>query len=384
MLVASEQTPKRVFSLLLDKLCFWGYRPRGIDAFAHPWPEVRLYEFSASQANSSSPVQGEGERCPSPCSPILAITNVVLRADSPSVSAPLGDSDQAGPALSASGQDLASLAQDLEAVGMAHPGPLTLISSLPAEVQETIASARAPATRKLYSSKWRVFESWCAVDPVNCPVGPVLEFLQEKLAAGAATTTLRVYATAIAARRELYEIPLWRHWMVSVFMHGIRRLRPVRSIEVPSWDLSVVLEGLMAAPFEPLESAPERILTLKATLLLALISLKRSGDLQALSVSEMSMDFVPGLVKITLRPRPGYVPKVLSTSFCSQVVTLHSFHPPPFASGEDESLHMLCPVRALKINVDHSKIGKSLPSCWCALVLAAVDLPHQNTEFLTG
>ncbi len=238
---------------------------------------------------------------------------------------------------------------------------ITLISSLPAEVQETIVSARAPATRKLYSSKWRVFESWCAVDPVNCPVGPVLEFLQEKLAAGAATTTLRVYVTAIAARRELYEIPLWRHWMVSVFMRGIRRLRPVRSIEVPSWDLSVVLEGLMVAPFEPLESAPERILTLKATLLLALTSLKRSGDLQALSVSEMCMDFAPGLVKMTLRPRPGYVPKVLSTSFCSQVVTLHSFHPPPFASGEDESLHMLCPVRALKINVEHFKFWRKSP-----------------------
>ncbi len=86
----------------------------------------------------------------------------------------------------------------------------------------------------------------------------------------------------------------------------------------------------------PLESAPERILTLKFTLLLALTSLKRVGDLQALSVSEICMDFAPGLVKVTLRPRPGYIPKVLSTSFHSQVVTLHSFHPPPFASSEDE------------------------------------------------
>ncbi len=67
------------------------------------------------------------------------------------------------------------------------------------------------------------------------------------------------------------------------------------------------------------------------------------------------MDFAPGLVKVTLRPRPGYIPKVLSTSFRSQVVTLHSFHPPPFASSEDEKLHMLCPVRALKLYVDHSK-----------------------------
>ncbi len=173
-------------------------------------------------------MQGEVERCPSPTrSPVLAIPDLVLRADSSSVSAPLGDSYQAGPALSASGQDLASSGQDLassgqdlEAVGMAHPGPLTLISSLPAEVQEIIASARAPDTRKLYSPKWRVFESWClthAVDPVNCHVGAVLEFLQEKLAAGAAATTLRDYVTAVAPRRELDEIPLGTHRVVSAW-----------------------------------------------------------------------------------------------------------------------------------------------------------------------
>ncbi len=206
------------------------------------------------------------------------------------------------------------------------------IHVLPVWVQETIASARAPATRKLYSSKWGVFESWClarAIDPVNCPVGPVLEFLQERLTAGAAATTLRVYVAAIAARRELVETPLGRHRMVSAIMRGVRRLRPVWPTAVPSWDLSVVLEGLVTATFEPLESASERILTLKVTLLLKLTSLKRVGDLQAFSSSEKCMDFA--LVKVTLRPRPGYVPKVLSKSFRSQVVTLHSFHPPPFA-----------------------------------------------------
>ncbi len=267
----------------------------------------------------------------------------------------------AGLAVPASGQDLASSTRALEVVGMAHTGPRAVMDILPVEVQETIASARAPVTRKLYSSKWGVFESWClahAIDPVNCPVGPVLEFLQERLTAGAAATTLRVYVAAIAAWRELDEIPLGRHRMVSAFMRGVRRLRPVRPTAVPSWDLSVVLEGLVTAPFEPLESASERILTLKVTLLLALTSLKRVGDSQALSVSEMSMDFAPGLVKVTLRPRPGYIPKVLSTSFRSQVVTLLSFHPPPFASSEDEKLHMLCPVRALKLYVDRSKVWR--------------------------
>ncbi len=144
-------------------------------------------------------------------------------------------------------------------------------------------------------------------------------------------------------------------------MRGVRRLRPVRPTAVPSWDLSVVHEDLVMAPFEPLESASERILTLEVTLLLALTSLKRVGDLQAFSVSEMCMDFAPGLVKVTLRPRPGYIPKVLSTSFRSQVVTLHSFHPPPFASSEDERLYLLCPVRTLKLYVDHSKIWRKSP-----------------------
>ncbi len=181
--------------------------------------------------------------------------------------------------------------------------------------------------------------------------------MQERLTAGAATT-LRVYVAAIAARRELDEIPLGRHRLVSAFMRGVRRLRPARPMAVPSWDLSVVLEGLVTAPFEPLKSASERILTLKVVILLALTSLKRVGDLQALSVSETCMDFAPGLVKVTLRPRPGYVPKVLSTSFRSQVVILHSFHPPPFASSEDERLHMLCPVRALKLYVDYSKVWR--------------------------
>ncbi len=198
-------------------------------------PSLAEYEtvrVSASQADSGSPVQGEGERCSSPThSPVLAIPDMVLRADSSSVSATLGDSDQAGPALSASGQDLASSIRDLEAVGMAHPGPRALISSLPAEVQETIASARAPATRKLYSFKWRVFESWClahAVDPANYPIGPVLEFLQEKLVTGAAATTLRFYVAAIAARRELDEIPPGRHRMVFAW-------RPTAETSTPYW-----------------------------------------------------------------------------------------------------------------------------------------------------
>ncbi len=270
---------------------------------------------------------------PSPShSPILALPDLVLGANSPLVSARLGDSDQAGLAVPASGQDLASSAGALEVVGMAHTGPRSVVDIWPVEVQETIASARnPPLLGSCTLSKWGVFESWClahAIDPVNCPVSPVLEFLQERLTAGAAATTLRVYVAPIAAQRVLDETPLGRHRMVSAFMRGVRRLRPARPTAVPSWDLSVVLEGLVTAPFEPLESAPERILTLKVTLLLALTSLKRVGDLQALSVSEMCMDFAPGLVKVTLRSRPGYIPQGLV-----HIVSLSGGHTSLFPSS---------------------------------------------------
>ncbi len=98
------------------------------------------------------------------------------------------------------------------------------------------------------------------------------------------------------------------------------------------------------------------ILTLKVTLLLPLASFKHVGDLQALSVSESCTEFAPGLVKAFLRPRPVYVPKVLSTSFRSQVVVLQAFSPSP--SSESDDLRLLCTVRALKMYVACSSLWR--------------------------
>ncbi len=74
-----------------------------------------------------------------------------------------------------------------------------------------LGSCTLPSGVSLSPGVWLVR----AIDPVNCPVGLVLEFLQERLTSGAAATTLRVYVAAIAAWRELDEVPLGRHRMVS-------------------------------------------------------------------------------------------------------------------------------------------------------------------------
>ncbi len=92
----------------------------GIDAFAHLWPNVSLYVFPPIKLIPGSTMQSEGERCPSPShSPILALPDLVLGANPPLVPVSLGDSGQAGLAVPASGQDLASSTRALEVVGMA-------------------------------------------------------------------------------------------------------------------------------------------------------------------------------------------------------------------------------------------------------------------------
>ncbi len=67
-------------------------------------------------------------------------------------------------------------------------------------------------------------------------------------------------------------VSVGRHPLVQ-FLQGSQGLRPFRPARVPSWDLSIVLQGLSGHLFEPLETVTEKILTLKTILLLALSSL---------------------------------------------------------------------------------------------------------------
>lgn len=53
------------------------------------------------------------------------------------------------------------------------------------------------------------------------------------------------------------------------------------------------------APFEPIESFSEKFLSPKMAFLLAITSLKRVGDLQALSVASC-LEFAPDMVKAFL------------------------------------------------------------------------------------
>ncbi|KAL0170481.1 hypothetical protein M9458_035077, partial [Cirrhinus mrigala] len=214
-----------------------------------PWDWMLWYRRGRGMSVHLSPDCSAPRRSPS-SSPVLARPSMVLGPDFPPRRLSVGDSPGA-----------------VEAVGVAPEGAQLIASGLSTEVVETILHSRAPPIRKLYALKWRLFTSWCGhrlQDPVNCPIGTVLEFLQDRFSAGLTHSTLEVYVAAIAA----YHVPLGglsvgKNPLVTRFLHGALRLRPPVRPCVLSWDLAVVLEALCRPPFEPIEEISDQHLTIK-------------------------------------------------------------------------------------------------------------------------
>ncbi|KAL1268394.1 hypothetical protein QQF64_033757 [Cirrhinus molitorella] len=140
------------------------------------------------------------------------------------------------------------------------------------------------------------------------------------------------------------------------FMRGARRLSRVSKLLIPPWDLSVVLNALSQPPFEPIENTDLKLLSLKVAMLLALSTVKRVGELHALSVHNSCMQFAMDFSRVTLKTNPAFVPKVSESTLAYRQVDLRSFHLPPFSSSEEERLHCLCPVRGLRHYVDRTSV----------------------------
>ncbi|KAI2646068.1 Transposon Ty3-G Gag-Pol polyprotein [Labeo rohita] len=271
-------------------------------------PSVRLSPDRSAPRSSRESVPGRG--VPPSSSPVLAGPSMVLGPDFSSRRLSLGDSRQEKSPLTGRGLHSSPPARAVEALGVASEGAHLVASGLSTEVVETILQSRAPSTRKLYALKWKLFTSWCGhhqQDPVNCPVGSVLEFLQDRLSAGLTHSTLKVYVAAIAAyHAPLGGLSVGRNPLVTRFHRA-----------------EAEASGTNSYPY----LGP------------------RLGDLQAPSVAPSFLEFAPGLSKAFLYPHSGYVPKVPSST--PRPIVLQAFCPPPFRDPDQQKLNCICPVRAL-------------------------------------
>jgi hypothetical protein len=233
------------------------------------------------------------------------------------------------------------------------------LDSVDKELEERVANPQRESTRKVYSGKWGVFQSWCkqnkvvCTDPSSKDLGRFFLFLfKEK---GLLPVTIQGYRSALS--NHLYGKVQWdiaRDPSLNRLMESFFRDKPVIDRRIPPWDLRVVLQSLTKAPFEPLALAPLKFVTLKTVFLVTLASGKRCSEIHSLLHARLRRDATWSYV--SLEPSSRFMAKNQVAKHGTSV--LQPIIIPalaPTLSGELKDDKLLCPVRALRYYLDHTK-----------------------------
>ena len=100
---------------------------------------------------------------------------------------------------------------------------------------------------------------------------------------GLSVSAVKGYSSALNSVFALkgWDLALSRE--ITMFLHSFSASVDPVELRPPSLDVSLVLQSLTGAPYEPLQTCEERFLAQKTLFLLALISAKLIGELHALS-----------------------------------------------------------------------------------------------------
>ena len=234
------------------------------------------------------------------------------------------------------------------------------------EVAERIKAPQRESSRKVYQSRWSIYEKWCQehkMDITLSTVQQVAEFLNYLFTVkNLKPATISGYRTAIADSLGSEGESISKSSELNRLIASFARDRPKPNSSIPTWDLSLVLLALTKGPFEPLQDAPIKWLTYKTVFLLALASGKRRGEIHAWTHSSVSSR--SNWSQVTVAPSPAFLAK-------NQLATTgpESIKPvviPALSNLVDDSMPedlSLCPVRALRIYLDRTKTlrkGKNL------------------------
>ena len=210
------------------------------------------------------------------------------------------------------------------------------------------------SSSRLYQSRWKIFCGWCrgrSVAPVNASVPVVVDFLihlhQDK---DLSVSAVKGYCSALNSVLALKGRDLAASREITTLLRSFARsVNPVE-LRPPALDVSLVLQSLTGAPYEPLRTCEERFLAQKTLFLLALASAKRIGELHALSYrvshtrdwGEVSFAFVTGFVAKTQDPS-------------SLAPRFEGFTVPALRNArKNRNGRLLCPVRAVKVYLDRT------------------------------
>ena len=226
------------------------------------------------------------------------------------------------------------------------------------EVAERIAAPQRSSTRTIYKSKWALFEKWCRENSVDFSTPSVKQiadffmYLYQDL--NRRPSTIDGYRTAIVDTLG----PMAHHIAHNADLHRLlssfHRDRPKSSRNLPKWNLSVVLNELTKAPFEPMKDTYLKHLTLKTAFLLALASGKRRSEIHAWVANKVSN--LGQWEKVALFPSSDFIAKNQLAREGSQSVSPVTI--PALTTIVDRQFkedRTLCPVRALRYYLDRTK-----------------------------
>ena len=225
------------------------------------------------------------------------------------------------------------------------------------EVADRIAAPQRSSTRTIYKSKWALFEKWCRENSLDFSTPSVKQisdffmYLYQDL--NRRPSTIEGYRTAIVDTLG----PTAHHIAHNADLHRLlssfHRDCPKSSRNLPKWNLSVVLNELTKAPFEPMKDTDLKHLTLKTAFLLALASFGHS-KIHAWFANKVSN--LGQWENVALFPSSDFIAKNQLVREGSQSVSPVTI--PALTTIVDRQFkedRTLCPVRALRYYLDRTK-----------------------------
>ena len=225
------------------------------------------------------------------------------------------------------------------------------------------------SSQKNYQNKWGCFVRWCrrqAIGPLQASILQVVEFfLYLRDSRKLSLSAVKGYRSALAQSFRLRGLDISLSPEVCELFKHFRVNCPPTPLRSPRWDLTLVLESLRKAPYEPLSTASDKDLTLKTVFLLALASSKRVSELHGLS---KVVSHTREWSSVSLSLAPDFVAKNQIPDDPSSYVGTFSI--PALTNLEkcsDKDL-LLCPVRAMRKYL--SRMSRSRPPSSSRLFLS--------------
>ena len=222
------------------------------------------------------------------------------------------------------------------------------------ELAERIAAPQRSSTWTIYKSKWALFEKWCRENSLDFSTPSVKQIMYLYQDLNRHPSTIDGYRTAIVDTLG----PTGQHIAQNKDLHRLlssfHRDRPKSSRNLPKWNLSVVLNELTKAPFEPMKDTDLKHLTLKTAFLLALASSKCHSESNAWVANKVSN--LGQWEKVALFPSSDFIAKNQLAREGSQSVSPVTI--PALTTIVDRQFkedRTLCPMRALRYYMDRTK-----------------------------